>query len=306
MPYSSRRGSSQNRFSPYTRASSKASQSSSQSPATRLIGKAADISVPNEYPYRFDFGKHNGKSIKEVVRKNGSYIGFLTIEKVYEENPALSDALNWATLYKAKIERIKQEATDTVDTEEDHPYKFTFGKHQGKTIKEVWKTNGGYIGFLKQKKIYWTDPEVDKALRWLNKHKERIRRKQEEDLAAYEAPTPPIKADYKLPKLASAPSHFLTDDDPTWITGSDAIECFGLDYTHLQYLEDHNGTLPESSKYEDRPPSKKRYLLYQVYGICKAHISEAAANVGFLKFEAKSEERMDDIWASMGLGICLS
>ncbi|CZR62491.1 uncharacterized protein PAC_12388 [Phialocephala subalpina] len=310
MPYTPGRGSTpKKKFSPYKRTSTKPSWSA---PTKRTrTRKAADISVPNDHPYKFNFRKHPGKTIKEVSRIDGSYIGLLKKDKAYEGRPALSDAFNWLRLYKEKIERLKEEAADAVDAEDDHPYTFTLPKHAGKAIKEVARIDGSYIGYVKKKRMYEKDPKLNEALNWLRRHKEKIERKQREAIAAFESTSPPtpIIPDYKLPNLASAPSYFfmndLLSDDPTWIVGSDAMKYFGLSYTHLQYLEDHNGTLPETSESAARTSRGKRYWLYQVHDICKVHISEAAANVGFVNFEAKNQEREEDVWASMGLGACL-
>lgn len=202
MPSATGRGNPKQRFGPYKRTTAK---TSSSSPTKRArIRKAADINIPSDHPYKFDFGKHDGESIKEVFKTDGAYIGFLKKEKVYVGKPALNDALNWLKGYKEKIESLEEEAADTVDAEDDHPYKFTFGKHKGKTIKEVSNEDGSYIGYVKKERMYEKDPKLNEALNWLRRHKEKIERKQREAIAAFEsasAPTP-IKPDYKLPNLA--------------------------------------------------------------------------------------------------------
>jgi uncharacterized protein (DUF3820 family) len=78
--------------------------------------------------YRFDFGKHAGKTLDEIPAQ---YIEFLKRESIVESRPNLAVAVIRHEREQAQRSRIKssQSAPGT--------YTLTFGKHIGKLLRDV-------------------------------------------------------------------------------------------------------------------------------------------------------------------------
>jgi len=104
---------------------------------------------PRREPYRFDFGKYTGKTIAEVPP---DYMAFLKSKGFTETNETLAAGV-------AEYERHHP----PIGTPRKGEYKFTFGKHEGKTVAQVPQT---YIWFIKNKTTIMKDkPEVGAAIR---------------------------------------------------------------------------------------------------------------------------------------------
>ncbi|KAH6875067.1 hypothetical protein BKA58DRAFT_399316 [Alternaria rosae] len=116
---------------------------------------------PRREPYRFDFGKREGKTIAEVPP---DYIAFLNREGVIKQRPDLAAGVD-------EYER----PNPPVGTLRKGEYRFTFGKHEGKTLAEV---PSQYIWFFKNRTTILKDkPEVGAAIRQFEKTQNRSRRR---------------------------------------------------------------------------------------------------------------------------------
>ncbi|KAI4913434.1 uncharacterized protein J4E92_009783 [Alternaria infectoria] len=123
-------------LAPQLSASQPTPQSSSQPP-------------PCREPYRFDFGKYTGKTIAEVPP---SYMAYLDKEGVIKQRPDLAAGVD-------EYERHHP----PIGTPHKGEYRFTFGKHVGKTLAEV---PSQYIWWLKNNTTISKDkPEVGAAIR---------------------------------------------------------------------------------------------------------------------------------------------
>ncbi|KAI4611616.1 uncharacterized protein J4E87_010466 [Alternaria ethzedia] len=111
---------------------------SSQPPAPQLSASQpapqppSSQPPPRKQPYRFDFGKHEGKTIAEVPP---DYMAFLKSKGFTETNETLAAGV-------AEYERHHP----PIGTPRKGEYRFTFGKHEGKTVAEV---PSQYIWWLK-------------------------------------------------------------------------------------------------------------------------------------------------------------
>ncbi|KAI4612524.1 hypothetical protein J4E80_007258 [Alternaria sp. BMP 0032] len=116
---------------------------------------------PRKQPYRFDFGKHEGKTIAEVPP---DYMAFLKSKGFTETNETLAAGV-------AEYERHHP----PIGTPRKGEYRFTFGKHEGKTVAQVPQT---YIWFIKNKTTIMKDkPEVGAAIRQFERTQKRTETK---------------------------------------------------------------------------------------------------------------------------------
>jgi len=112
-------------------------------------------------PYRFDSGKHEGKPIAEVPP---DYMAFLKSKGFTETNETLAAGV-------AEYERHHP----PIGTPHKGEYKFTFGKHEGKTVAQVPQS---YIWFIKNKTTIMKDkPEVGAAIRQFERTQKRTETK---------------------------------------------------------------------------------------------------------------------------------
>ncbi|KAI4658659.1 uncharacterized protein J4E79_006417 [Alternaria viburni] len=140
---------------------------SSQPPAPQLSASQPAPQPPSSQPpprkqsYRFDFGKHEGKTIAEVPP---DYMAFLKSKGFTETNETLAAGV-------AEYERHHP----PIGTPRKGEYKFTFGKHEGKTVAQVPQT---YIWFIKNKTTIMKDkPEVGAAIRQFERTQKRTETK---------------------------------------------------------------------------------------------------------------------------------
>ncbi|KAI4616938.1 hypothetical protein J4E83_006520 [Alternaria metachromatica] len=116
---------------------------------------------PRKQPYRFDFGKHEGKTIAEVPP---DYMAFLKSKGFTETNETLAAGV-------AEYERHHP----PIGTPRKGEYRFTFGKHEGKTVAEV---PSQYIWWLKtQTSIPKDKPELGAAIRQFERTQKRTQTK---------------------------------------------------------------------------------------------------------------------------------
>ena len=140
---------------------------SSQPPAPQLSASQptpqppSSQPPPRKQPYRFDFGKHEGKTIAEVPP---DYMAFLKSKGFTETNETLAAGV-------AEYERHHP----PIGTPRKGEYRFTFGKHEGKTVAEV---PSQYIWWLKtQTSIPKDKPELGAAIRQLERTQKRTQTK---------------------------------------------------------------------------------------------------------------------------------
>ncbi|KAI4696851.1 uncharacterized protein J4E88_001030 [Alternaria novae-zelandiae] len=141
--------------------------SSSQPPAPQLSASQptpqppSSQPPPRKQPYRFDFGKHEGKTIAEVPP---DYMAFLKSKGFTDTNETLAAGV-------AEYERHHP----PIGTPRKGEYRFTFGKHEGKTVAEV---PSQYIWWLKtQTSIPKDKPELGAAIRQLERTQKRTQTK---------------------------------------------------------------------------------------------------------------------------------
>ncbi|KAI4959908.1 hypothetical protein J4E86_001526 [Alternaria arbusti] len=116
---------------------------------------------PRREPYRFDFGKYTGKTIAEVPP---SYMAYLDKEGVIKQRPDLAAGVD-------EYERHHP----PIGTPQKGEYRFTFGKHVGKTLAEV---PSQYIWWLKDNTTISRDkPEVGAAIRQFERTQKRTQTK---------------------------------------------------------------------------------------------------------------------------------
>lgn len=116
----------------------------SSAPARTLASQPPSSQEPppstpvSQSEYRFDFGKHIGKTLSEVP---ADYIDFLKQRRIVESKPALAVAV-------IKHERELSRSALVATSSRPEPTTFTlrFGKHKGKTIDEV---PSDYVTWLK-------------------------------------------------------------------------------------------------------------------------------------------------------------
>ncbi|KAI4703586.1 hypothetical protein J4E89_010007 [Alternaria sp. Ai002NY15] len=140
---------------------------SSQSPASQLSASqptpqpSSSQPPPRREPYRFDFGKYTGKTIAEVPP---SYMAYLDKEGVIKQRPDLAAGVD-------EYERHHP----PIGTPQKGEYRFTFGKHVGKTLAEV---PSQYIWWLKDNTTISRDkPEVGAAIRQFERTQKRTQTK---------------------------------------------------------------------------------------------------------------------------------
>jgi uncharacterized protein (DUF3820 family) len=115
---------------------------------------------PSEY--RFDFGKHIGKTLNEIPSQ---YISFLKNRGIVEDKPALAAAV-------IKHERQNLQSAPPVSSNPSpDQYTLKFGKHVGKTLAEIPEQ---YLTWLKTTDMLGNNEDLRNAVRHHDKASRRL------------------------------------------------------------------------------------------------------------------------------------
>ncbi|KAJ5038700.1 uncharacterized protein L3040_006380 [Drepanopeziza brunnea f. sp. 'multigermtubi'] len=267
--------------------------------------------------YRHTFGKHKHKTLQEIEACDLPYIEWLRGSYMAKNSRDLQKALQ--AYDAAKVPRSpaslphmtesqaspasqksaagnKRKMPPQSDEQPRKKYVLDFGLNRGRALSDV---PDEYVENLRERIRSGTFTPKPALVAALKDHK-------------------PSKAAFKPtwtpPELSQASPVFQDDTfGDLWIGYVDAQRFFGLNSDHFVLLpyadpprffglkSDHFAVLPraEASKSSN---FKGKYWLYHVYDIFMWHVSKDAADKALKAFLACYQDRVEDVWASMGLG----
>ncbi|WP_062052393.1 hypothetical protein [Bacillus sp. JCM 19034] len=159
-------------------------------------------------------GHCNTKETKYI--KQDPYTLANTCLKMAKKRAQVDATLTLASLseiFTQDIEDMKEyfqaENLETMTAEDAAKMKVTFGKHKGKTLKEIFKTNKGYLEWMLNAEK--TDESYKKAIQLMfDAAKNHEKQKQKEDQSQ---PEPPEKKEEFEDPFAATESFDISDDD---------------------------------------------------------------------------------------------
>lgn len=236
--------------------------SGSLADATKKISTAA---TPSKL-YLLKFGKHRGKSLDEVPK---GYIDWIIERKIHQEDPALKAAL---------LEHgfIGDESSSSIDvsTSSRQPYRLNFGRHEGKTLKEV---PIDYIRYLTGQKAHEDRLDLRGALTELAYSMDESEENKRQESSAG------IHRDRRFFDWFSG--------EELWITSRDAYNFFKVTDHEIR-----NARVP--------PRGRGRWNLFEVYCFVRLRTSPQSANLALKKFLEKNSDREEEIFVELGLVCC--
>lgn len=223
------------------------------------------VATPSKL-YLLEFGKYRGKSLDEVPQ---GYIDWIVERKIHQENPALKAAL---------LDRgfIQDKSCSSIDVSASirQPYRLNFGKHEGKTLKEV---PIDYIRYLTGQKAHEDRLDLRGALTELAYSMDESEENKRQETSAR------IQRDRRFFDWYSG--------EELWITSHDAYNFFKVTDREIR-----NARVP--------PRGRGRWNLFEVYNFVRLRTSAQKAEIALKNFLRKNSDREQDIFSHLGLACC--
>ena len=107
------------------------------------------VREPPGSEYTYDVGKHRGKTFRQVEAEDAEYAAWCMVSGMHIQHPTWRDALVAADLWEIVSQRVDEMRMEQMAGRErpTTEYTYDFGKHRGKTLRQVEAEDAGYAAW---------------------------------------------------------------------------------------------------------------------------------------------------------------
>ncbi|KAL2062988.1 hypothetical protein VTL71DRAFT_6060 [Oculimacula yallundae] len=169
------------------------------------------------------------------------------------------------------------------------PYVINFGRHNGKRLSQVPDSY-----------VQWLHTKIQDGWFAQDRYEDLRAALADDDGLDFEQISGPLLIDWKPPALGFAPSIFHEEVTcaPLWISETDTMQYFKLSRQYLGHLPKVAG-----GRQGVIGNAKARYYLFHVYDLVESHASKAVADRALESFLRKNEDKTQEIYGMLGLGV---
>ncbi|KAE9380758.1 hypothetical protein N431DRAFT_135363 [Stipitochalara longipes BDJ] len=274
-------------------------------PNTTILAENPEASETKSEPYRFDFGRYQGKLLDECPP---DYLEWITKKNIPTTRPNLREAL---AEFRTRLTPPKTMPTATTSStiacdmsakpyvkyqtqtprtaQDAGNFILAFGKYKGIKISEV---NRSYLEWLSTSTF---DPGADcrAAVRSY------LSSPSSFTPATSSSPLPRLQEKLDLSRIIKAPPRFRdrTTNGYIWIKQTDAKQYFDLSDTIL------NPRVVPDIDFQNSAPHDPRYWLFTVWDLARIHKGRVEADKVLGEILDKRESLEDELWKKMGMNV---